>query len=289
MTASNKATLVLGGTGRTGSLLAQKLAKRDVAVRTAARRGTNVGFDWDEPGTHAPALQDVDRVYLVTPVGRIKFAPQVSGFLDLAERVGVRHVTYLSAYGSDRAPPEIDIRAVEHELVRRTAFTHSIVRPAWVMQNFADAHLPLINDAITVPSGGGREAFVDADDIAAVALETLINPDAHACAIYSPTGPQALTFSEVASIISDVISRPIIYSDIDQIVWIDGAIAAGFVPPEYGVMLRWLTGTVIAGNGACPNDDIEQVTGRPATGFKDFARRNAAAWAPASAKEPITT
>jgi uncharacterized protein YbjT (DUF2867 family) len=289
MTASDKMTLVLGGTGRTGSLLAQKLAKRAVAVRTAARQGTDVTFDWDEPSTHAPALQGVDRMYLVTPVGRIRFAPQVSGLLDLAERAGVRHVTYLSAYGSERMPPEIDIRAVELALSRRTAFTHSILRPAWVMQNFADAHLPLINDTITVPSGGGREAFVDADDIAAIALETLIDPDAHAGAIYAPTGPQALTFSEVARTISDVIGRPIIYNDIDQNVWIDGAIVAGFVPAEYGVMLRWLTGSVIAGNSARPNDDIERVTGRPARRFEDFVRRNAAAWAPASPKVPIAT
>jgi uncharacterized protein YbjT (DUF2867 family) len=289
MTASDKIALVLGGTGRTGSLLAQQLAKRGVAVRTAARHGADVTFDWDESSTHAPALQGVDRMYLVTPVGRIRFAPQVSGLLDLAERAGVRHVTCLSAYGSERMPAEIDIRAVELELSRRTAFTHSIVRPAWVMQNFADAHVPLINDTMTVPSGGGREAFVDADDIAAIALETLIDPDAHAAAIYAPTGPQALTFSEVARTISDVIGRPIIYNDIDQNVWIDGAIMAGFVPAEYGVMLRWLTGSVIAGDSARPNDDIERVTGRPARRFEDFVRRNAAAWSPASPDVPIVT
>jgi len=67
-------------------------------------------------------------------------------------------------------------------------------------------------------------------------------------------------------------------------VWIDGAIVAGFVPAEYGVMLRWLTGSVIAGNSARPNDDIERVTGRPARRFEDFVRRTAAAWAPASPK-----
>jgi hypothetical protein len=83
----------------------------------------------------------------------------------------------------------------------------------------------------------------------------------------------------VARTISDVIGRPIIYNDIDQTVWIDGAIVAGFVPAEYGVMLRWLTGSVMAGNSARPNDDIERVTGRPARRFEEFVRRNAAAWA----------
>jgi uncharacterized protein YbjT (DUF2867 family) len=147
-------------------------------------------------------------------------------------------VTYLSAYGSDRAPPEIDIRAVELELAGRAAFTHAIIRPAWVMQNFSDAHLPLIGDMLMVPSGGGAEAFVDADDIAAVAVETLASPDAHAGAAYAPTGPQSLTFSEVAGIIASVTGRPVTYSDVDQTAWIDGAIAGGFVPADYGVMLR---------------------------------------------------
>lgn len=53
---------------------------------------------------------------------------------------------------------------------------------------------------------------------------------------------------------------------------------AGFVPADYAVMLRWLTGTIIEGNGARPNGDVERVTGRPATDFRDFVRRNVAAW-----------
>lgn len=89
-------------------------------------------------------------------------------------------MTYLSTYASDRSPPEVDIREVELDRARRSAFTHSILRPAWVMQNFSDDHLPLIHDTITVPTGGGKEAFVDAADIAAVAVETLINTDVDA-------------------------------------------------------------------------------------------------------------
>ncbi|NUK05455.1 NAD(P)H-binding protein [Streptomyces lunaelactis] len=278
MTDSQQTTLVLGGTGRTGSLVARKLIERGLNARTATRHGADVRFDWDDPTTHARALDGVDRVYLVTPVMRVKYAGPVSDFLDLAAGAGVRHVTYLSAYGSDQAPPEVDIRAVELDLARRGAFTHSILRPAWVMQNFSDEHTPVIEGAITLPTGGGAEAFVDAADIAAVAVETLVAPDAHAGAQYAPTGPQALTVGEVADIIADVIGGPVTHHDIDPDAWIGGAIAAGFVPADYAVMLRWLTGTIISGNGSRPNDDIEKVTGRPPVTFQDFARRNAAAW-----------
>lgn len=280
MTTSRRKALVLGGTGRTGALVARELLARGLEARTASRRGADVTFDWDEPATYAPALNGVDRVYLVTPTMRIKFASQVADFLDLAAATGVRHVTYLSTYGSDRAPPEVDIRAVELDLARRGNLTHSILRPAWVMQNFSDEHLPLIGGAITVPTGGGAEAFVDAEDIAAVAVETLVDPETHAGAQYAPTGPQSLTVGEVADIIAGITGRPVTHNDIDPDIWIGGAVKAGIVPADYATMLRWLTGTIIAGNGSRPNDDIEKVTGQPATSFQDFARRNAAAWAP---------
>jgi uncharacterized protein YbjT (DUF2867 family) len=284
MTNSRQTTLVLGGTGRTGSLVAHKLIQRGLNARTASRHDADVRFDWDDPATHARALNGVDRIYLVTPVMRVEYAGLVSGFLDLAAGTGVRHITYLSTYGSDQAPPEVDIRTVELDLARREAFTHSILRPAWVMQNFIDEHVPVIEGVITVPTGGGAEAFVDATDIAAVAVETLVDPDVHAGAQYAPTGPQSLTVSEVADIIADVTGGPVAHNDIDADAWIGGAIAAGLVPADYAVMLRWLTGTVISGNGSRPNDDVEKVTGRPPITFQDFARRNARAWTLPAAK-----
>lgn len=252
MTDSPQATLVLGGTGRTGSLVARTLIERGLKARTASRREADVLFDWDDPATYAPALQGVDRVYLVTPVLRVTYAGAVSDFLDLAAGAGVRHVTYLSTYGADQAPPEVDIRAVELDLARRGAFTYSLLRPAWVMQNFSDQHLPVIDGAITVPTRGGVEALVDAADIAAVAVETLADPDAHAGAQYAPTGPQALTVSQVADIIADVSGGPVTHNDIDADAWISGAIAAGIVPADYAVMLSWLTATISSGNGSRP-------------------------------------
>ena len=284
MNESPQTALVLGGTGRTGSLVASKLVERGLGARTASRNGSDVLFDWDDPATHQGALAGVDRVYLVTPVMRVTYADQVAGFLDLAEAAGVRHVTYLSAYGADQAPPEVDIGAVEADLAGRGAITHSILRTAWVMQNFSDEHMPVVDGVIAVPTGGGAEAFVDAADIAAVAVETLLAPEAHAGAIYAPTGPQALTFGEVAETIAGVIGRPITHQDIDQDVWIDGAVAAGLVPADYAVMLRWLTGAIISGNGSKPNAHVEKVTGRPPTTFQDFAQRAADAWTSPAAR-----
>jgi uncharacterized protein YbjT (DUF2867 family) len=275
---------VLGGTGRTGSRVAKDLIGRGLSARTAARGDADARFDWDDKATHGPALSGVEGVYLVTPVMRADFAGQVSEFLDLAEAAGVRHVTYLSTYGIDQASPEFAIRAVELDLLSRTGLTHSILRPAWVMQNFSDDHLPLVEGLITVPTGEGPDAFVDAEDIAAVAAETLANPEAHAGAQYAPTGPEALTVADVAKIIGDVLGRPVEHNDIDREAWISGAVAAGFVPAAYGEMLRWLTGTIASGNGSRPTDDVLKVTGVPPTSFADFAKRSAQAWTTEAAR-----
>jgi uncharacterized protein YbjT (DUF2867 family) len=270
-------TLVLAGTGKTGSRLAGRLTKLGVSVRTAARAGADARFDWDDAATHSPALAGIDRVYLVAPVMRVDFVGQVSGFLDLAEAAGVRHVTYLSAFGADQMPPEAAHRAVELDLMGRGAVTYSILRPAWFMQNFSETFLRPVDGVITVPTGYGAEAFVDAEDIARVAAATLASPDAHAGAQYAPTGPQALTVSAAADIIAAVTGQPTKHNDIDRQAWIDGSVAAG-VPARYGETLRKLTGTIASGHGSRPNSDVQHVTGVPPASFADFARRTAPAW-----------
>jgi uncharacterized protein YbjT (DUF2867 family) len=270
-------TLVLGGTGKTGARVASRLTGLGLPVRTAARHGGDVRFDWDDPATHRNAVEGADRVYLIAPVMRTRFASQVSRFLDLAEAVGARHVTYLSAYGIEFAPTEVALRTVELDLMARSTLTHSIVRPAWFMQNFSETFLMPVDDVIVVPTGSGGEAFVDADDIAAVAAATLADPEAHAGAQYAPTGPEVLTVSEAADIIGSVTGRPVRHVDIDRRSWVEGVIASG-VPAEYGEMLRMLTETVASGRGSRPNGDIDKVTGAPATSFIDFASRTAETW-----------
>jgi uncharacterized protein YbjT (DUF2867 family) len=278
MTKASKTILVLGGTGKTGTRVASRLTESGHTVRTAARHGADARFDWDDPATHRAAVDGVERIYLVAPVMRTRFAAQVSAFLDLAEAAGVEHITLLSAYGIDMAPPAIALRAVELDLMERTSVTHSIVRPAWFMQNFSETFLKPIDGAITVPTGDGSEAFVDAEDIAAVAAATLTDPSSHAGAQYAPTGPDRLTMREAAQVIGSVIGQPIRHVDIDRRAWVDALIASG-VPNEYGETLMLLTETIASGSGSRPNDDVHAVTGTPPTSFAEFAQRTASAWA----------
>jgi uncharacterized protein YbjT (DUF2867 family) len=283
MPTSTSLTLVLGATGKTGSRVASRLLSRGLPVRTAARSGAEAHFDWDDPDTYAPALHGVERVYLLGPVMRTDFADQVSMFLNQAEAAGARHVTYLSAFGIDSAPPETAMRSVELELLGRPGLSHAILRPAWFMQNFSETFLKPIGGAIVVPAGDGAEAFVDAEDIAAVASATLADPEAHAGAQYALTGPEALTIAEAARIISDVSGQAIDYADVDRDEWVAGAVAGG-VPAGYGAVLRMLTETIASGHGSRPNSDVERATGAAPVSFADFARRTAAAWTPGATR-----
>ena len=107
------------------------------------------------------------------------------------QRTQIYNVTYLSAFGFDQVPPQwVAHRAVEFDLIGRGAVTHSILRPAWFMQNFSETFLKPVDGVITVPTGDGAEAFVDVEDIAAVAAATLASLGAPAGAQYAPTTPR---------------------------------------------------------------------------------------------------
>jgi uncharacterized protein YbjT (DUF2867 family) len=186
-------------------------------------------------------------------------------------------VTFLSAYGMEHALDEVATRRVELDLLHRRRIAHTILRPAWFMQNFSETFLKPVDGVIVVPTGDGAEAFIDAEDIAAVAATTLADPHAHAGKAYSLTGPEALTVAEAAAVISDEVGMTIKHVDLERDAWIAGAIANG-VPPEYGAVLRQLTETVANGHGSRPNDVVEKITGTPPHTFRTFAHNNANAW-----------
>jgi uncharacterized protein YbjT (DUF2867 family) len=269
--------LILGATGKTGSRVAGRLFAHGASVRTAARSGADVHFDWDNQATWEEALSGATGLYLVSPVLRIDFAELVGQFLDQAERAGIRHVTYLSAYGMEHAPAEVALRAVELDLAARSSLASTVIRPAWFMEDFSETFLQPVNDEIVVPAGDGAEAFVSVEDIAAVAAVTLTGPEKHAGRAYAPTGPQALTMAKAAEMISAAAGRTITYRDIDREEWIAAMVSSG-VPAEYAQVLRPLTATLATGNGARPNSDVLDVTGTAPVTFAEFAAKTAPAW-----------
>lgn len=268
---STTTALVLGGTGKTARRLVPRLRAGGATVRTGARHRADVRFDWDDRATWAPALDGATALYVVAPAQRLDYLDQAGALFDAAEAAGVGHVTLLSARGVDTVPAEVPVRAVELDLAGRSALTHSILRPGWFLQNFSEFFFtPGADGRIVAPAGSGAEAFVHTADIADVAAATLLDPAAHAGAGYTLTGPEALTFAEVAAGIEVAAGRPITYVDADPAAWVAGLVDGGMAA-EYAGLLAALLETLRASGGAPTTDVVEQVTGHPARGLADLA------------------
>jgi uncharacterized protein YbjT (DUF2867 family) len=265
MTTETSDVLVLGGTGKTGTRLATLLRDRGATVRTAARSGADVAFDWSKPDDRDRVLEGVDRVYVVPPALRLDFAADVIDFLDRAGAAGVTHVALLSARGVEDAPPEAAMRAVELDLLGRSAFTSTILRPSFFAQNFTSGSFAeqIATGVLALPAGDGAEAFIDVDDIAAVAATALLDPAAHAGAQYELTGPEALTHREVVALITAQTGKEVRYQHVPVEAWIE--VASAGLPREYAAFLASLLDVIAQGHGATPTDTVQRVTGRPAT------------------------
>ncbi|MFD0539989.1 SDR family oxidoreductase [Actinomadura luteofluorescens] len=193
---SRDLTLVLGGTGKTGRRVVQRLTGRDLRVRIGSRSG-GVPFDWADRATWAPALDGVHAVYVAYyPDLAAPGAPEAIGaFAELAVESGARRLVLLSGRGEDEA------LACERTLAASGA-DWTVLRASWFAQNFSESYLldPVVSGEVVLPQGEVREPFVDADDIADVAASVLTE-DGHSGRTYELTGPRLLTFAEAVAAI----------------------------------------------------------------------------------------
>jgi uncharacterized protein YbjT (DUF2867 family) len=272
-TREKKMMLVLGGTGKTGRRVAERLAERGLPVRIGSR-SAEPPFDWEKPDTWATALDGVSAAYVsYYPDLAIPGAPEaVRSFTELAVESGVQRLVLLSGRGEEEAQSaEQAVREVGEE----AGVEWTIVRCAWFMQNFDENFLlePILAGEVALPSGNVPEPFVDADDIADVAVAALTE-DGHAGEIYELTGPRLLTMEEAVSEISRATGRQIRFVPVtlDEFV---GA-AYGDVPPEFLSFLTYLFGEVLDGRNAHLTDGVRRALGREPKDFSDYARDVAA-------------
>lgn len=268
-------TLVVGGTGKTGSRVAERLRKRGRAVRIGSRSG-EPPFDWDDQATWAPALRGATSAYVTYfPDLAVPGAPDaIERFTATALDEGVRRLVLLSGRGEEEAQ-----RA--ERVLQGSGADWTIVRCSWFSQNFNESYFlePLLAGELALPADGVREPFVDADDIADVVVAALTE-DGHAGELYELTGPRLLTFAEAVEEIARAAGRPIAYAPISLDDFAAGMAAEG-VPDDVVGLLRFLFGEVLDGRNASLADGVQRALGREPRDFADFARRaaDAGAWA----------
>jgi ergot alkaloid biosynthesis protein len=276
---STGTVLVIGATGTTGSRTAAQLLAAGHRVRAASRRGAPlpgaepVRFDWYDPATHDAALAGTDRVYLVPPVGDPDPAAVMLPFLERARTLGVRRAVLLSSSAVPEGGPAV---GAVHQALPSLFDEWAVLRPSWFMQNFTGAHLHATTiratGAFATATGDGRVAYVDADDIAAVALHALTGHDAPNTDLVL-TGPDALTHDDIATILTEVTGRPVTHQHLTAAEVRDHLTEQAGVPPEFAALLADMDRAIAHGAENRTTDTVHRLTGRPPRDFRAVAER----------------
>lgn len=267
-----KPILIIGGRGKTGSRVAERLEARGLPMRLASR---STGFDWTDRATWAAALEGTASAYITYyPDIAIKGAADAIGEIAaLALSLGVKRLVLLSGRGEDEAQ-----RAEEKLIASGTDWT--IVRASWFNQNFDEGQFldMVLGGEVALPVDAVREPFVDADDIADVAVAALTD-ERHIGEIFEVTGPRLLTFREAVEEINRASGSNVRFRTMPAHEFLDW-LAAGDVPDEIAGLLEELFSVVLDGRNEVVTDGVRRALGREPKDFADFAHEAAAkgAW-----------
>ena len=275
---SEDLTLVLGATGKTGRRVVQRLLEKGCAVRRGSRQ-SDPPFDWDDQSSWDTALAGATVAY-------ISYAPDLAipgatdairAFVERAVTHGLRRLVLLSGRGEEEA------QACER-IIQRPDVEWTVVRCSWFSQNFSEGEFlgMVLAGEVALPAGAVAEPFVDADDIADVAVAALTQ-DGHAGNVYELTGPRALTFAGAVEEISQATGRAIQYTQLPQDAFVAGIAEAG-LPEDIAWLLNYLFATVLDGRNASLGDGVQRALGREPRDFADFCHAAAASgvWNPPS-------
>lgn len=282
--------LITGGTGTTGREIIAELQRLGATgvralVRDAGRASfiREAGFetaegDFDRPETLDAALAGVERALLLTPPSPKTFEFQ-RDFIEASKRAGVRRVVKFSAFGADADAPEGfgKWHGQAEDYLKQSGLAWTMLQPNFFMQNLlGQAQQIAAEGRIYQPVGDAKASFIDVRDIAAVAARALVE-DGHEGKSYVLTGPEALSYADVAAKLSNAAGRQITYVPITPEQFRQGALAAGL--PEWLVgALERLNEIFAAGYAAEVTDSVRAVGQKEPTTFDQFARDNAQAF-----------
>jgi uncharacterized protein YbjT (DUF2867 family) len=266
----HKPTLVLGATGKTGRRIVERLEARGLPTR-AGSRSADPPFDWNDRGTWAPVLQGVGAVYIsYYPDVAVPGAPDTVGaFAELAVANGVERVVLLSGRGEEEAE-----RA--ERLVQTAVPSATVVRATWFSQNFSENYFVegIQAGELALPTGDVSEPFVDADDIADVAVAALTE-EGHAGQVYELTGPRLLTFEQAVAEIAEATGREIRYQRVPVDAYAAVLRQQG-QPDDVVWLVTYLFREVLDGRNERLADGVQRALGREPRDFRAYVRATAA-------------
>jgi uncharacterized protein YbjT (DUF2867 family) len=284
---------VTGGTGTIRGELVRLLSAAGAPTRAVFRdeRRTHdlpgvvwLRADLRDPRVLVPALAGTRRLFLLSG-NQSGFGRMQIEVVRAARDLGVEHVVKLSALGaSDHSRSSI---AREHweveQVLQQSPMTWTILRPHAFMQNWLGdvAESIRLEGVIRSPIGDARVPFIDTRDIAAVAAETLLHPEAHAGRRYFLTGGEAVGYADVAAAISRATGQPVAYRPISMEEARAEMEARGVPHDLMDAMLAIYTYQKAGGPTSQVSDGVRRVLGRPPRSVADFARDHASHFRPA--------
>jgi uncharacterized protein YbjT (DUF2867 family) len=275
---------VTGSTGTIGAELVRLLSTTGTETRALYRdirktwQASNVAWvraDLSDPRDLRVAIDGTDRLFLLTG-NEPGFAETQIAVVQAAQAAGVRHVVKLSALGASNHSNSTIARdhwAVEQAL-QATPMHWTLLRPHAFMQNWlADQAASVRAESVIYsPVGDGRVPFIDARDIAAVAVEVLLNPEAHHGKKYFLTGREAVSYQDVADALSAALGRAVRYQPITMDEARRRYEARGLDPALIAAMLAIAAYQQAGGPTSTVSPTVARLLGRQPRTIHDFAR-----------------
>jgi uncharacterized protein YbjT (DUF2867 family) len=272
--------LVTGATGTIGSEVVRQLAEKKAKVRAMTRDPAKakmpagveiVAGDLEQPETLAKALKGVTKVFaLASGPGLGKHDGNLAR---AAKAAGAKHVVKLSASSATDYPRQLigQWHLAGEAAIKEVGVDWTFVRPGGFMSNALNwAPTIKAQGKIFAPTGDGKFAPIDPYDIAAVIVRALTS-EGHAGKVYTLSGPELLSTADQAAIISEAIGKPVAHVPVPEAAARDGMTKAGMPPALVDAILQ-LMENIRNGKGGSVLPTVEQVTGRKARRFADWAR-----------------
>jgi uncharacterized protein YbjT (DUF2867 family) len=293
--------LITGATGTIGSLLVRELAEQSVPVRALVRSRERaralltlstvdlVEGDLEEPTAIAAALSGITHIFVCTTPAPDQVILQ-GNVVEAAERTGRPiHLVTVSAVGA--VPPDVPLQLAQwHRVteaqIQSTNLPATILRPQFLMQNLLRVAPSIRTENMLCGSfHQARLPLVDAGDVAAVAAAVLTT-DGHNGQSYTLTGPQALSYTEIAALFSNELGRPIRYVDMSADAYQEYLMSRKL--PQWKVDdLTLLARSFQNGHTWPVTPSVAELTGRPARTLQQFIREHVATFRPPDASPPF--
>ena len=277
--------LITGATGHVGSEVLRQTIEAEAPVRALVRDPEKakeiqdsgveiVEGDFAKPASLDPAFEDAERLFLLSGADPNQVDLE-SNAIAAAARAGVRHIVKQSIYGAEIGSPAPyrDSHGRIEEKLQSSGLGFTFLRPTFFMQSMPSLIAPDGN--IYAPTGDGRIGWVDIRDIAAVARHAFTE-DGHEGNAYEITGPESLSFEEVAEKLSAATGQEINYVDVPAEAAKEGMISAGM--PEWLADANVALMTIVREGGLdVVTDTVGDVTGTEPRSVDNFAREYASA------------